>query len=198
MNPQASQKTSLLLGQKVRLRQFARKVDQALRGVMTGLELPLILAATDPLESIYRSLNSYPHLVESGIRGSPDGVPNDELAAAARTVLDEVYAGELASIRDRFELRSSQGRASTDMATVARAATYSTVDTLLVDIDEKVPGHVDEQSGAVTFSEDDAASYGVVDEIARRVLLSGGRVVAARSDDVPDGGSVAAILRYAV
>jgi hypothetical protein len=39
-------------GQKVRLRQFARKVDQALRGVLTGLELPLILAATEPLESI--------------------------------------------------------------------------------------------------------------------------------------------------
>jgi Bacterial archaeo-eukaryotic release factor family 11 len=185
-------------GQKVRLRQFARKVDQALRGVLTGLELPLILAASDPLDSIYRSLNSYPHLVESGIRGSPDGVPDDELAAAARTVLDEVYAGELTAIRDRFELRFSQGRASTDVATVARAATYGSVDTLLVDIDQKVPGHVDEQSGAVTFSEDDAASYGVVDEIARRVLLSGGRVLAVRSDDVPGGGSVAAILRYAV
>ena len=46
-------------GQKVRLRQFARKVDQALRGGLTGLELPLILAATEPLASIYRSLNSY-------------------------------------------------------------------------------------------------------------------------------------------
>jgi hypothetical protein len=146
----------------------------------------------------YRSLNSYPHLVEPGIRGSPQGVPNDELAAEARTVLDEVYAGELGGIRDRFELRSSQGRASTDVATVARAATYGSVDTLLVDIDEKVPGQVDEQSGAVTFSEDDAATYGVVDEIARRVLLSGGRVLAVRGDDVPGGGSVAAILRYSV
>jgi Bacterial archaeo-eukaryotic release factor family 11 len=185
-------------GQKVRLRQFARRVDQAVRGVLTGLELPLILAATDPLDSIFRSVNSYPHLVEPGIGGSPAGVPDDELAAAARTVLDEVYAGELAAIRDRFELRFSHGRASTDVATAARAATYGTIETLLVDIDEKVPGHVDEESGAVTFSEDDAASYGVVDEIARRVLLSGGRVLAVRSDDVPGGGSVAAILRYAL
>ena len=185
-------------GQKVRLRQFARKVDQALRAVLTGLDLPLVLAATDPLDSIYRSLNTYPHLVEPGIRGSPDGVPDAELADAARTVLDEVHAEELAAIRDRFELRSSQGRASTDVAEVARAATYGAVDTLLVDIDEKVPGYVDEESGAVTFSEDDAASYGVVDEIARRVLLSGGRVLAVRGDDVPGGGSLAAILRYAV
>src|SRR5271157_501568 len=43
---------------------------------------------------------------------------------------------------------------------------------------------------------DDVASYGVVDEIARRVWLSGGRVLAVRHDDVPGGNSVAAILRY--
>ncbi len=39
--------------------------------------------------------------------------------------------------------------------------------------DHKLPGKIDEQSGAVTFADtDDAASYGVVDEIARRVLLT--------------------------
>ena len=186
-------------GQKVRLRQYARKVDQALRGVIGGLELPLILAATEPLESIYRSVSSYPHLVEPGIRGNPDAMSDAELAEAARTVLDEVYAAELAAIRDRFELRASDERASTDIATVGRAATYGAVDTVLVDIDVKVPGELDEESGAVTFADDDdAISYGVVDEIARRVLLHGGRVFAVRADDVPGGGPLAAILRYAL
>lgn len=186
-------------GQKVRLRQFARKVDHALRGVLTGLELPLILAATEPLDSIYRGVNSYPHLVATGIRGNPDTATDEELARAARTVLDEVYAGELAAIRDRFELRSSDGRASTDVATVARAATFGAVDTLLADIDEKLPGQLDEETGAVEYADaDDAVSYGVVDEIARRALLSGGRVLAVRGPDVPGGGPVAAILRYAV
>src|SRR5919109_1001640 len=61
-------------GQKVLLRQYARKVDQALRGVLTGLELPLILAATEPLESIFRSLNTYPHLADTGIGGNPHGL----------------------------------------------------------------------------------------------------------------------------
>jgi hypothetical protein len=185
-------------GQKVRLRQFARKVDQALRGAIGGLELPLILAATEPLESIYRSLNSYPHLVDMGIRGSPEGATDDELAAAARTILDDVYEREVSAIRDRFEQRFSNDRASTDVATVARAATYGAVDTLLVDIEAKVPGRVDEDTGAVAFADDDASSYGVVDEIARRVLLSGGRVLAVRTPAVPGGGPVAAILRYAL
>ena len=185
-------------GQKIRLRQFARKVDQALRGVITGLELPLILAATEPLASIYRSLNSYPHLVERGIPGNPDRTSDAELAADARTVLDEVYADELSALREVFDLRFSYGRASIDVATVARTATFGAVDTLLVDIDEKLPGHVDAETGDVTFARDDAASYGVVDELARRVLLSGGRVVAVRGREIPGGGPVAAILRYPV
>jgi Bacterial archaeo-eukaryotic release factor family 11 len=184
-------------GQKVRLRQFARKVDHAMRGVLTGLELPLILAAAEPLDSIYRSLNSYPYLVEPGIPGNPEAASDDDLAAAARTVLDEVYAGELSAVRELYDLRFSHGRASSDVATVARAATYGGVDTVLVDIDAKLPGQVDEDSGAVAFAEDDAATYGVVDEIARRVLLTGGRVLAVRAADMPGAGPLAAILRYA-
>jgi hypothetical protein len=185
-------------GQKVLLRQYARKVDQALRGVLTGLELPLVLAATEPLESIYRSVNTYPHLADTGLGGNPEGLSDTDLAAQARAVLDDVYARELTELRELFEQRFAQDRASTDVATVARAATYGAVDTLLVDIDEKIPGYVDEESGAVTPAEDDASSYGVVDEIARRVLLNGGRVLAVRRADIPGGDSVAAIMRYAL
>jgi hypothetical protein len=69
----------------------------------------------------------------------------------------------------------------------------------IVDIDDVVPGSVDEESGAVAFAEqDDAVAYGVVDEIARRVWMNGGRVLAVRREDVPGGGRAAAILRYAV
>src|SRR4029078_13335873 len=91
-------------GQKLLLRQYARKVDHALRGVLTGLEIPLILAATEPLDSIYRSLNSYPHLVDAGIAGNPENATDAELAEAARSVLDDVYARELAASRETFEL----------------------------------------------------------------------------------------------
>lgn len=184
-------------GRKLRLRQFARKVDQALRGVLAGRELPLILAATEPLDSIYRTVNSYPHLVARSIGGNPEGASDQELAERARLLLDEIYAEELAAIREQFELLASRGLASADMATVAHAATRAAVKQLLVDIDQKLPGRVDEGTGAVAFSDDDdSASYGVPDEIARRVLLSGGEVLAVRSDDIPRGGAVAAILRY--
>jgi len=186
-------------GQKVRMTQYARQIDGAIRPVLAGSDLPLILAATDPLDGIFRAVNSYPGLAASGISGNPETTPVGVLASAARSILDELCAADLATIRARFEAMRSQGRASTDIADVARAATYGAVDTLLIDIDEVVPGRVDETTGAVIFGQaDDSVDYGVIDDIARRAFLSGARILGVRSDDIPGNGSVAAILRFAV
>jgi Bacterial archaeo-eukaryotic release factor family 11 len=186
-------------GRKLRLRQYARKVDQALRPFLRGLDVPLILAAAEPLDSIYRSVNSYPRLAPTGIGGNPERTPDAELAAGARDVLDELYARELQATHELFERRRSEGRGLVDIGDVARAATFGAVDTLLIDIDEVVPGSVDEDTGAVTLADaPTAAGYGVVDEIARRSWLAGATVLAVRREDVPDGASVAAILRYRI
>ena len=183
----------------MRLRQYARRVDEALRPVLSGLELPLVLAATEPLESIFRSVSTYPHLAPTVIAGNPDEKTDLELAEASRQVLDGLYREELAELRSTYEQRVPQGRASDDLAAIARAATFGAVDTVFVDIDETLPGFVDDADGALTLAEsDDAVNYGVVDEIARRVLLARGRVLAVRREDIPGGGPVAAILRYPV
>jgi hypothetical protein len=186
-------------GRKLRLRQYARKVDQALRPFLSGLDVPLILAAAEPLDSIYRSLNSYPRLAPGGIGGNPERTPDAELAARAREVLDELYADELRATQELFARRRSEGRGLVDIGDVARAATFGAVDTLLIDIDDIVPGSVDEDTGAVTLADaPTAAGYGVVDEIARRSWLAGATVLAVRREEVPDGASVAAILRYRI
>lgn len=184
-------------GQKVRLRQYARQVDGALRGLLGGSDIPLVLAALQPLASIYRSVNTYSHLMLETIGGSPDASTDAELAERARAVLDGHYREDIAAFAKLFAIRENQGRATTDIAQAARAATFGAVESLLVDIDEIVPGKIDEVSGAVSFAENESAeTYGVVDEIAGRVIVSGGRVRGVRKADIPGGKSLAAILRY--
>ena len=186
-------------GQAVRLRQYARRVEEALRPVLGGLDLPLILAATQPLESIFRSVSRYPHLARGVIPGNPDAKTDAELAEAARGVLDELYADDLGELRSRYEERVPQGRASDDLAAIARAATFGAVETAFVDMDETVPGFVDEEDGTLRLDDaGDAVNYGVVDEIARRVLLTRGRVLAVRREEIPGDGPAAAILSYPV
>jgi hypothetical protein len=186
-------------GEKVRLRQYARAVDQALRALLAGRETPMILAATRPIDDIFRSVATYPHLVAQQVATSPDQLSDQELAQAARPLLDEIYADAMRAMLDFFETRKRQGRATTDIAQAARAATSGAVDLLLVDIDEVIPGEVDETDGSVRFAEPgEAGSYGIVDEIACRTLANGGKVLAARKADLPEGAPLAAVLRYPV
>jgi hypothetical protein len=79
------------------LNNYARKVDQALRGVLAGRETPLVLAAAEPLASIFRSVNTYPRLVDDVIAGNPDHVTDAQLADAARPILDQLNRHELAA-----------------------------------------------------------------------------------------------------
>jgi hypothetical protein len=185
-------------GQNIRFRQYARKVDAALRPVLAGVDTPLVLAATGRLASVFRSVNSYPNLLPGGIEDSPDRITDADLAAASRPVLDEAYAAEVETAKALFETRSSDGRATTDLSDAARAATFGAIDTLLVDIDSVVHGSIDETTGELRFADGaDATSYGIVDEIAGRALAHGARVMGVRSADIPGQGELAAILRYA-
>jgi Bacterial archaeo-eukaryotic release factor family 11 len=47
-------------GRKTLVRNYARAVDKALRAVLVGRDVPLILAASEPINAIFRSVNSYP------------------------------------------------------------------------------------------------------------------------------------------
>lgn len=182
-------------GQKTRLAQYVRKVDAALRPILAGSDVPVILAATQPLDGVFRSVSSVSVLPQS-ITGSHDRTSDADLASAARTILDDYYQKQVAAFRKLYETRKGQRRTTTDISDAARAATFGNIDTLLVDIDSVVNGRVDEDIGAVSFDESgDARNYGVVDEIAGRALRSGAKVLGVRSDDIPGGKPLAAILR---
>ncbi len=185
-------------GEKVQLTKYVRRIDAALRPILAGQDLPLILAATEPVASLVRSVSGLDFEPEI-IAGSPDRLTEAQLADAARNVLDARYARKLADFATLFDTRAGQNRATSDLSDAARAATFGAIDTLLVDIDNVVHGTVDEETGAITLSDQpDAIDYGIVDEIAGRALASGSTVMAVRRDDIPRQGDLAAILRYPV
>jgi hypothetical protein len=186
-------------GQKVLLRQYARQVDGSLRAVLSGRQTPLILAATEPLASIYRAVSTYPDLAPGNITPGADQATDNDLAQAAREVLDRYYSDEVDAAMALFQSRLGQRRATTDIGEAARAATYGAVETLLVDIDQVLPGTVDETSGEVSLAQAPSArSYDVFDEIAARAILAGASFLGVRKADLPGGASIAVTLRYPI
>jgi hypothetical protein len=183
-------------GKRTHIRHYAREVDAALRPYLSGSDTPLVLSAVEPIRSIFRGVNTYPHLVAEAIETSPDRSTDQELAAAAREVLATVMDQQMEELRQTIEVRSGQGRVTTDVAQASRAATAGAIDTLVMDRDYVLPGTVDDDGSIEFGSPASTSTYGIIDEVARRVLQSGGRVLSVDAARVPGDQPIVAILRY--
>jgi hypothetical protein len=158
----------------------------------------LIIAATNPLASMFRQATTYPYLAPGEIKGNAERMTMGELAAGARSVLDELYAAQVTEMKALYVKREAEGRATADVAQAARAATFGAIDTLLFDMDASETGIISEDDGSVTFGAPGPGTYGIVDEIAGRALATGAKVMAVRKPDLPAGEALSAILRYPI
>jgi hypothetical protein len=185
-----------LEGEKVLLHQYVEKVDRAVRNALRGHTVPLILAAAEPLASMFRAICDYPEFAEEVMAGNPDRFTDAELEDRAIPILDRLTARELRDLIARYEELKPK-RATTDLSYAAHAATAGAIEQLLVDFDAVVPGFVSDLDGSVTYAaSDDAEVYSVVDEVARRALCNGARVLAASREQLPERAPLTAILRY--
>src|SRR3984893_1571801 len=185
-----------LEGEKVLVHQYVSKVEHAVHTAIAGLNTPLVLAADEPIASMFRAVNTFPRLADEVIEGNPDLVTDAELEYAAIPILDRLYSRELKAVIALYDELKPR-RATTDVSYAAHAATAGAIDQLLVDLDAVIPGLVSDIDGSVTYSaSDDAETYSVVDEVARRALYTGARVLGARREELPDGAPLVAILRY--
>src|SRR5882757_5649143 len=87
-----------LEGEKVLLQKYVRKVEHAIYSVLAGRNTPLVLAAEEPLASMFRSVNTYPRLADEMIEGNPDLTTDAELEDAAIPILDRLYSRELKAV----------------------------------------------------------------------------------------------------
>ena len=175
-------------GLKMRLRQYARKVDRAIAPVLAGSAAPLILAAAEPIASIFRSVCSYPELCDAGIAGSPERLTDAELEKAARIVVDDLNRMHVRALASLLAERRASERTAEDPALVAVAAERGAVETLLFNLDASV----DDARPPAGVAADELES------LIRSAWRTGAEVLALRPAEMPNDGTVAAILRYPV
>jgi hypothetical protein len=185
-----------LEGEKVLLHQYADKVNRAVRDALRGYTAPLILAAVEPLASMFRAVCDYPEFAEEILEGNPDRSTDAELEDRAIPILQRLTARDVKDLIARYEELKPR-RATTDVSYAAHAATAGAIEQLLVDFDAVLPGLVSDIDGSVTYAaSDDAEVYSVVDEVARRALCTGASVLAASREQMPEHSPLTAILRY--
>jgi hypothetical protein len=173
-------------GLKMRLYEYARKVDRAIAPVLAGSGAPLILAAAEPIASIFRSVCSYPELSDAVISGNPERLTDAELERAARTVVDDLNRTHVRALASLLAERRGSERTTEDPALVAVAAERGAVETLLFNLDASV----DDVPSPVGGAADELES------LIRSAWQTGADVLALRPTEMPSDGTVAAILRY--
>lgn len=182
---------------KLRMLEYSRAIDRALNDDPGVPDWPLVIAAAEPLASIFRSASTRPGLVPTILDGNPERSSDHDLAAGGRPHVAALRARESEHLAADYEENVGAGRTATDLSDVARSATEGAIRTLFFDGDADVPGRVDERAGTITpEQQDDADDYCIVDEVVRRALLTGALLVPSTAVPVPGGGPVAAILRY--
>jgi len=182
---------------KDRILRYFRRIDQGLNELLARSTAPLVIAGVEYLHAIYGEANTYPHLLNEGVRGNVEELSAAELHETAWSVVGPHFAAAQKTAADRFGELVGKGKASSDLATVLAAATQGRVDVLFVNVEGYRWGSFDESSGGLHEAGSPAAEdYDLLDQAAVRTLRTAGTVYAVAADAVPGGGDVAAVFRY--
>lgn len=173
---------------KVRLREYARAVDHAVEPVLRRHGAVLVIAAAEPLASIYRSTNSHGLVATSALVGNHDGDRIDELADLAAPIIERHRREVLEARLARFAEMPARGLVLVELDQVADAAREGVIDTLFVDMDRRIPVAAEAFGNITTIDR--------VDELVRDALSSDATIVPVRPGDLPTPDPVAAVLRY--
>ena len=105
------------------------------------------------------------------------------------------YHARLRQILDEYGAAKARTLATDDLTHAVEFATDGRVGTLLVENEKRIPGHIE---GRMPRRDDaDVPGVGdILDDLAERVLKTGGQVVVVPKGSMPTDKGLAAIFRY--
>jgi hypothetical protein len=177
---------------------FFRAVDRAILEYHSRPSgMPLILAALRQYHTPFRLVSHNPFLMHDGIDMDAASLTIDELRQRAWEIVEPEFRSRLAKLTDEIEEAKAKGLGGDDLAAVAQAAVQSRVGSLLVEAERRIPGHVDKETGRITFGNpEDTQVDDLLDDLAELVLRKGGNVVVVPAADMPSKTGVAAAFRF--
>lgn len=180
----------------VLLRWF-HKIDDKLPNLLVGRQSPIVLAGVEYLFPLYKEANSYPHLVEEGIPGNPEGLRPEELHAQAWPLVQPFFMQAQEQAAAQYRQLSGTGQTTTDVKKGVLAAHHGRVDVLFVALGVEVWGNFDPSTNTVHVHQaPEPGDEDLLDLAAIQSILNGGTVYALEPEQVPDHAPLAAVFRY--
>jgi len=182
--------------EKTRTLEFVYAVERGLRRRLRDDE-PLVLAATEELQAVYRKVNRHRGLLEDGLPGNPDRLSAGELHQAgwelARAYFDEE---KRRAITTYTELRGA-GRSSKDLHEILLAAHQGRGQSAFIEAGIHIWGKYDFGDDALQLHDNQQpADEDLLNIIAVQTILHRGTAYQLPRQNMPDESFVGASFRY--
>jgi hypothetical protein len=187
--------------EKKNILRFFQSIDDGLNDLLEEKNLPMVLAGVEYLLPIFREASSHQNLLEDVIEGNPDRENLTELHEKAWEIIRPLFEESQKKAFEKFEQLKGQKSdlATSDLEEAVKAAVIGQVETIFVPLESQKWGRYDAANHKVTIKDEpETEDEDLFDFAATQTLLNSGQVFAVPPEQMPGGGEVAAILRYAV
>ncbi len=176
---------------------FFRRVEAAISPLLKQETAPLILAAVDYLQPLYRSVNSYDHLLPGGVLGNPDELEENILRMKALAIAEPYYQQSEREAIELYNQSTGTGLTSTEIKDIVEAAFTGRVKFLFVARGIQQWGQFNVTDHRVTLHEQaQPGDQDLLDLAAYYTLLNSGTIFVRDPADIPDGKPIAAVFHY--
>ncbi len=177
------------------LLRYFQAVDRGLRPLFRGERTPLVLAAVDYLQPIFRRACSYAGLLPDGLEGNPDRTSDRELHERAWPLVEPIFRRNQEKALALFRQLHGTGRASSRIDEVVPAACRGGVEVLFTARGRSATGLLVEPSGEVDLHEPaQPGDEDLVNLAAVHTLRHGGSVYALPPGELPGESPLAGIF----
>lgn len=175
------------------LANFYRVINKAVTEQLRGQPHPLVLAGVEYERSMYRGINSYSHLCEEDVQGSPESLKGPELHQRALEAVQDFYAQPARKAMELWDKVGGGERALTKLDDIVKAAFEGRVAHLFATRDAQGQGVFDRNTMQVRSQ---GRQEDLVNAAALQTLAYGGDVFIVNPDQIPNGSQLAAITRF--
>jgi hypothetical protein len=178
---------------------FCMRVDAGLRRFLPQhgeRPRPLVIAAAEPLASIYSRVTRYPNVASESVAGNPDHLSGEELRAQAWPILERTLERAVADELEGCRALLGTGRASIDVGEIVLASSEGRVAELFVARGAQCWGSVDLAARGVELGGEPAGAEELLNLAAGLTVNAGGTIRSVAREEVPEQADAAAIFRF--
>ncbi|MFO7924329.1 MAG: hypothetical protein R6U58_11615 [Bacteroidales bacterium] len=184
---------------ETRLKEFFKMVDKSFVQIHNQHPMPLVIAGVEKNIALYREISGLPDKIITAMEGNYDNISSYELAQIVWPKVKEIMAQQRKEALKNLDKAIGRKRLVTGIDEVWQLATQNRGELLVVEEGFHQSAKINNYANSITLVNDHGhtgATDDLVDDIAEKVVSTGGRVIFAENGSLNNYDHIALVIKY--